>query len=357
MSCRLLEGITVLDLSRLLPGPLATWHLRRLGAEVLKIEAPGEGDYARVIGPMHGNSSIFYEHLNQGKKVVTLDLKSRGGRDAFFGYVDESDVVVESFRPTVLARLGLGFDQLRARNARVSLVSISGYGHSGMMAQAAGHDINYLALSGWLHELLPAQGMPVPPNVQIGDVFGGALMAAFAAVSRILDARRTGAGTHVDVSMTATLLSSNIMPLINARAALPPSTAGTGLLNGGVPCYGIYRTSDNRFVAVGALELKFWSKLCEVIDRADLASRHWQRGQEVGGAEAWAIRDELAKIFKSNTLSHWQEVFADVDCCVTPVLRVDEAIVGTAANRCPPGGGGASGSIDDVIRDPLTIVA
>jgi len=322
----MLAGISVLDLSRLLPGPLATWHLAGLGARVTKIERDGNGDYARQIGPRHGQVSYFYRYLNEGKDIVSLDLGGAEGRADLLQRASAADLVLESFRPGVLDRLGVGFDRLREANRRICLVSISGYGGEGGLAAAAGHDINYLALSGWMSELMPAQGEPTLPGVQIGDVLGGAMTAAFAAVSALLHARRTGTGCHAEVSMTAALIASNALGLTYARAGAERAGPGQDLLSGGVPCYGLYRTRDGRYLAVGALEWKFWLRLCEILRRVDLASRHWQNGQEIAGADAHAVRAELEGIFAGETLSHWQQVFSGTDCCVTPVLRMDEVL-------------------------------
>ncbi|MHB8812775.1 MAG: CaiB/BaiF CoA transferase family protein [Steroidobacteraceae bacterium] len=322
----LLAGTSVLDLSRLLPGPLATWHLAGLGASVAKIERAPDDDYARRVGPLDGEASHFYRHLNEGKDIVPLDLGSAQGRAALLERVSTGDLVVESFRPGVLERLGLGFDRLYEANPSVCLVSISGYGSEGGMAAAAGHDINYLALSGWMSELMPAYGEPTLPGVQIGDVLGGALTAAFAAVSALLHARRTGVGCHVDVSMTAALIASNPLGLSYARAGAERAAPGRDLLSGGVPCYGLYRTRDGRYLAVGALEAKFWVRFCEVLGRTDLAVRHWQNDQEIAGTDACAVRAELERVFAGETLSHWQQVFSKADCCVTPVLRMDEVL-------------------------------
>jgi crotonobetainyl-CoA:carnitine CoA-transferase CaiB-like acyl-CoA transferase len=210
---QLLSGITVLDLSRLLPGPLSTWHLQCLGVKVIKIEHPVSGDYARAIGPVDGGDSLLYRHLNGEKLTRRLNLKDDDDRRQFLELVRGSDAVVESFRPGVMERLGVGFNDLRAMNPRISLVSISGYGRTGAMADAAGHDINYMALSGWLYELLhPTR--PHMPNVQAGDVFAGALNAALALVSAILAARTSGRGHHLDVSITAGLLASLLMPMV-----------------------------------------------------------------------------------------------------------------------------------------------
>jgi alpha-methylacyl-CoA racemase len=321
----LLAGITVLDLSRLLPGPLATWHLAALGAKVLKIEPP-DGDYVRGIGPMDGDTSFLYRHLNEGKEIASLDLSRIEGQTAFREWLRRADLVLESFRPGVLARMGFGFDRLREINPRISLVSISGFGAEGPLAQKAGHDLNYLALSGWLQELLPPEGEPALPNLQIGDVVGGAMTAAFASVSALFHAARTGSGIHVDVSVTAALTSINILPLAYARAGMRPPALGHDLLNGGLPCYGLYRTQDGRYLAVAALESKFWARLCDALGRPDLVNRHWQSGQQIGGEDARALREELTRLFAEKPLAHWSGLFADLDCCVTPVLRIDEVL-------------------------------
>ncbi len=322
----LLAGASILDLSRLLPGPLATWHLAGLGARVVKVESPAIGDYAKQIGPLDGEISYFYRHLNANKHIVALDLATAEGRAAFLERASAADLVVESFRPGVLDRLGVGFARLREANPRLCLISISGYGSAGRMAAAAGHDINYLALSGWMSELMPLHGEPSPPAVQIGDVLGGALTAAFAAVSALLHARSSGAGCHVDVSMTAALISSNPLGLAYAMGHVERPGPGRDLLSGGAPCYGLYRTRDGRYLAVGALESKFWVKLCKVLGRTDLAGRHWQNGQEIGGEDARQVREELARIFAAEPAAHWQRAFAESDCCVTPVLRMDEVL-------------------------------
>lgn len=322
----LLAGVTILDLSSLLPGPLATWHLAGLGASVVKIESPSRGDYARELGPTGGETSLFYKLLNEDKEILPLELTEAADRSVFLERLRRSDLVVESFRPGVLERLELGFDRIHAVNPRACLVSITGYGREARMAKRAGHDINFMALSGWLNELVCGQDRPALPNVQIADIMGGALTAAFAAVSAVLCAQRTGIGCHVDISMTEALTSCNILPLAYARAGVPPPPSGKDLLNGGVPCYGLYRTSDGRYLAVGALESKFWDALCATIGRSDLARRHWQRGQEIGGDDARAVRGELERLFAQKPLAHWEALLAGVDCCVTAVLRMDEVL-------------------------------
>ncbi|MGL4576400.1 MAG: CaiB/BaiF CoA transferase family protein [Burkholderiaceae bacterium] len=324
----LLKGIRILDLTRLLPGPLCTWHLQSVGAEILKIEPPGEGDYAKTMGDLDADGvSFFYKHLNAGKTIQTLDLKTPQDHARLLELAKTADAVIESFRPGVMARLNLSHTQLAAVNPRINLISISGYGQSGAMSGAAGHDINYMAASGMLHEFIGEDDQPVLPNLQFGDVLGGAVTAAFMTVSAILSAKQTGRGSHVDVSMTASLQAGNVMPLFETLAHGKPKAAGQSLLNGGVPCYGIYRTADNRFLAVGALELKFWQTLCDAIDRPDLRDAHWQLGQRIGSADAQQVRKALAQVFATRSMQDWTAHFAKFDCCVTPVLRLDEVLM------------------------------
>jgi crotonobetainyl-CoA:carnitine CoA-transferase CaiB-like acyl-CoA transferase len=326
-----LAGVRVLDLTRLLPGPAATRHLADLGADVIKIEDPGPGDYARDMlrssaDREAGRPSLFFRSLNRGKTEVRLDLKLPEGREALIEHVRHADVLIESFRPGVMARLGLGWDTLRSANPALVMCSISGYGQDGPLAHAAGHDINYVGYAGMLDQLAGADGAPIVPNVQIGDLLGGALTAVVGILAALVDARATGRGRYIDVSMTDSVFAHNLMAFFAVGARGKASRAGTDLLNGGVPCYGVYRTADDRFMAVGALELKFWQTMCDVIGRPAWKDRHWSLGQRIGGEDARAIHDELAALFRTATQAEWTARFADADCCVTPVLRMEEAM-------------------------------
>lgn len=320
-----LAGIRVLDLTRLLPGPAATMHLADMGAQVIKIEDPGPGDYARVMGQVRNEVSQFFVAVNRGKQFIRLDLKDAAQRERLLAMVEQADVLVESFRPGVMDKLGLGWSALRERNPKLVMCSISGYGQDGPYAQLAGHDINYIGYAGMLEQTAGADGAPVLPNLQVGDLLGGAQSALQGMLAALVAVKMGGAGRHVDVSMTDAVLAHNLMPLVainNGRAAVP----GRDLLTGGVPCYNVYRTSDGRHMAVGALELKFWQACCDVLQRPDLKTRHWQLGQEIGGADALALKSELDAIFGARTLAEWTELFAAADCCVTPVLRTAEAL-------------------------------
>jgi alpha-methylacyl-CoA racemase len=327
-----LAGVTVIDLTRLLPGPMATRHLADLGARIIKVQSPdpAQADYAKTMGAaqdMDGDSTYFYRHCNAGKSDLTLDLKQTSDRATLLEICKTADVVIESFRPGVMAKLGLSFEALQAVNLGISLVSITGYGQHGAWAGAAGHDINYMALSGQLHELSDAQGNITLPNIQYGDLLGGAMTAAFATVAAVLQAKLQGRGAWMDVSMTASLLAHNVMPLFAVQAAGAPAAAGTALLNGGVPCYRAYRTQDGRQLAVGALELKFWQAFCAAVNRPDWAAQHWNLGShEAGDAGAQTLAGEVAELIASEPLSYWTALFNTVDCCTTPVLRMDEAL-------------------------------
>jgi alpha-methylacyl-CoA racemase len=327
-----LKGITVIDLTRLLPGPMTTRHLADLGATIIKVQSPdpAQADYAKTMGAaqdMDGDATYFYRHCNAGKEDLTLDLKQAEGRATLLDLCKTADVLIESFRPGVMTKLGLSLEALQAVNPAISLVSITGYGQHGAWASAAGHDINYMALSGQLHELCNAAGDIALPNIQYGDLLGGAMTAAFATVSAVLHSKLQGRGCWMDVSMTASLLAHNVMPLFAVQATGKPPAAGKALLNGGVPCYRAYRTGDGRQLAVGALELKFWQTFCGAVKRPDWAAQHWSLGShEAGDATAQALANDVASLIASEPLEHWTNLFKTVDCCTTPVLRLDEAL-------------------------------
>ncbi len=332
-----LRGLRVLDLTRLLPGPLATLRLAEMGADVLKIEEPGGGDPARAMmqapsDRAKGMPSAFYRLVNRGKRETRLDLKTETGRTVLNALVREAHVLVESFRPGVMERLGLDYAALAKINPKLVYCSITGYGAKGPFSQRPGHDINYLAYAGVLDQIATPEGTPVIANIQIADLLGGALPAVTRILAALWQVSRGGEGTFVDISMTHAIHADNIVAqatLANARngdpAAADALRAGHGLLNGGVPCYNVYRTADERWLAVGALELKFWERLCRALGRPDWASRHWSLGQAIGGPDAVALTAELAAHIATQRLDAWIELLEPRDCCVAPVLTVEEA--------------------------------
>ena len=316
-----LAGVRVLDLTRLLPGPMATLYLADLGADVVKIEDTGAGDYARTLDPVGPQPNAVFVALNRGKRSVSLDLRHADGRAAFLALARTADIVVEGFRPGVVTALGVDHAAVRQVNERIVYCSLTGYGQDGPRAGAAGHDINYLGYAGVLEQCGATGGPPVLGNVQIADLLGGAAPAAIAMLAALIAARLRGEGRYVDVAMADGALAHNVFALhaLAQHGAVAPR--GDDLLTGGVPCYGVYATQDGRHLAVGALERKFWDALCTALQRPDLCDGHLARG--IAGRR---VRDELARIFAGATQAQWVERLAGVDCCVTPVQDLAAAL-------------------------------
>jgi alpha-methylacyl-CoA racemase len=324
-----LAGIRVLDLTRLLPGPMCTLHLADLGADVIKIEDTGAGDYARSLPtsamalPLATNASMtaWYRAINRNKRSLAVDLKTAEGHAAFIALARNADVVVEGFRPGVVGSLGVDYPTLCAVNPRIVYCALSGYGQTGPRALAAGHDINYLGYAGVLDATGARGGAPALANLQVADLLGGAATAAIGILGALLGAQRFGEGRHIDVAMADAVLAHQIVALGSLDDTGTDAPRGEDLLTGGVPCYGVYATRDGRWLAVGALEAKFWRALCDALERADLVSAQFATGPE--GAK---VRDALADIFAARTRDEWCECLAGVDCCVTPVLAFAEAL-------------------------------
>jgi len=323
-----LDGVRVLDLSRLLPGPVCTLHLADLGADVVKVEDTGAGDYARSLGlaPTDGRvvsdaASAFFRMVNRNKRSLALDLKAPAGREAFLRLAQRADVIVESFRPGVVDKLGVGYAAVAARNPRIVYCSITGYGQTGPYRDRAGHDINYLGYAGVLDQTGTSGGPPALSNLQVADLLGGSMNASTAILAALFGASRTGQGSHVDVAMTEGSLAHNIFALHAIESLGRVQARGADLLTGGVPCYGVYATQDGRYLAVGALEGKFWRVLCEAIDRPDLIA-----GQLSTGHAGALVRQQLAAVFAQQTQAQWIERLADIECCVSPVLSLDESL-------------------------------
>jgi crotonobetainyl-CoA:carnitine CoA-transferase CaiB-like acyl-CoA transferase len=316
-----LQGVRVLDLTRLLPGPVATLHLADMGADVIKIEDHGDGDYARTMGEGAEDVSHFYRSVNRNKRGLRLDLKQAEGRAVFLRLARDADVIVESFRPGVTDKLGIGFEAVRAVNPKTVYCAISGYGQTGPLAMAAGHDLNYIGLSGVLEQIGVDGGQPAIPNLQIGDLLGGALSGAMGILAALFDAQRCGKGRFVDVAMSDAVLAHHLFPLFALQSATGLAERGADRLNGGDAGYGVYVTADNRYMAVAPLEEKFWQRFCDALGRADWKQHHGARG-----AAASQLRRALDALFVSQTQAYWTACFARVDCCVTPVLNVAEAL-------------------------------
>ncbi len=310
-----LDGLRVLDLSRLLPGPYATLVLADLGAEVVKVEDPRGGDYLRWQPPLIGVQSGAFHALNRNKRSLALDLKAEGGAQVLLRLARSSDVLVESFRPGVLDRLGAGHDALRSASPRLVVCAITGYGQTGPSRDLAGHDLNYAAVAGALAMNGPV-AHPLPFGIQPADMGG-----AWAAVAGILAAlhRRasTGEGALVDVSLTEAVLGMMTAQLGMAAARGSPLRRGREVLSGAAACYRTYRTRDGGFVALGALESQFFARFCEAVGRPELAER--QHDDEGRGP-----LPELEALFATRTRDEWARLGRERDLCLTPVLEGDE---------------------------------
>ncbi len=301
----MLQGIRILDLTRLLPGGYCTLLLADLGADVVKVEAPGHGDPLRGVP----GGEVYFDALHRGKRSVALRLRSDAGRRAVERLAAASDVLVEGFRPGVMERFGLGWSRLSAVNARLVYCAITGYGSDGFLRGRAGHDLNYLARAGVLSLMPKAEGTPVIPAVQVADL-GGAVTAAFAIAAALLERSRTGRGRRLEVSMTDVVRSWLSLPLAAARAGITGAD-----LTGGWPCYHVYPVRDG-FMTVAALETRFWLNFCQAIGREDLGPRQ---------ADPAAVR-EVAAALRPRSRAEWMAHFGDRDVCVEPCLRLEEII-------------------------------
>lgn len=317
-----LKSIRVLDLTRLLPGPYCTMLLADFGAEVTKVEQPGLGDYARFIGPKSaGGSSAFFNSLNRNKQSVTLDLKTPSGKEALLKLVDETDVLIESFRPGVMEKLGLDYDTLKQRRPELIYCAITGYGQTGPYKDLPGHDLNYLSYAGLLDLMGKSDGDPVVPGTTIADIAGGALPATTGILMSLIHRQKTNEGQYVDIGMMDGVISllQTVLPDYLASGNLPKR--GSQLLDGGHANYNIYQTKDERYLAVGAVEEKFWVNFCTTINRTDLipllnAPLH----------EQYQLKADIQKVIMTKSLSEWVDAFSNIEACVSPVNTLAEMV-------------------------------
>lgn len=315
---RPLEGIKVLDLSTMLPGPLCTMMLADFGAEVIKIEPPKGGDLFRAAKPALKDTSGAYLLVNRNKKSLTLNLKSDQGREIFRRLAAEADVVVEGFRPGVVKRLGVDYDTLQAINPRLVYCSISGYGQDGPYAQYSGHDNNYISYAGILGMTARKGQVPTLPGVQVADVGGGTLMAIIGILMALMARHHTGKGQHVDISMLDGAIAW--LPIIASTSFFSDSvpTAGSTKLTGSHACYEVYETKDDGFISLGPIEPHLWANLCRYFGKEEFIP--WQNQLDK--------QDEMFAFLRAQFLTkdrdEWVRILNEVDVCIAPVLRVDE---------------------------------
>lgn len=318
----LLKGITVLDLTRLLPGPMATMHLADQGADVIKVEDRAKGDYARSDLALGKSMSALFHAVNRGKKSVALDLKATSDKAAFLQLVDGADVVVESFRPGVMESLGLGPATLRNRNPALIVCSITAYGQSGPLATHPAHDNNMCGYNGVADQFARSDDNQIAaPNFQIADIAGGGLTAVMAITMALLRREREGLGATIDLAMSEASLAAAVMPFAMRQAFGATPKAGQDILTGALACYGYFRCKDDKHIAVGALEPKFWRAFCAAVGRPE-----WIMRQMSLADAAEDLRAEMSELFLTKTRDEWAEKLEPVKACVTPVLSLEEAI-------------------------------
>lgn len=313
-----LQGIKVLDLTRLLPGPFCSLILADFGAEVIKIEQPGQGDYLRWFEPLKGDTSGIFLLLNRNKKSLTLNLKSPQAKEIFYQLAREADVVMEGFRPGVAKKMGIDYDTLKGINPRIVYCSISGYGQDGPYVALPGHDLNYISYAGVLGLTGRPQEGPVPPGAQIGDIGGGTLMATIGILLALMARQHTGKGQFVDIAMLDGVVSW--LPLVAGEffvSGVAPGLAGTRV-TGRYACYDVYPTKDGGYLSLGALEEHFWERICRYFGKEEYIP--WQFVDE----KQEELRAFLKKQFLQKTRDEWVVILQKEDTCCAPVYNLAE---------------------------------
>ncbi|MCE7510202.1 CaiB/BaiF CoA transferase family protein [Alloalcanivorax xenomutans] len=315
-----LNSLKVLDFSTLLPGPFGTLILADMGADVLRIESPTRPDFVRLLPPSVNGVSAAHAYLNRSKRAMALDLKQPEGIEIVHRLVRDYDIVVEQFRPGVMDKLGLGYEALKAINPGLIYCSITGYGQTGPYRDRAGHDLNYLSIAGMTGYNGRRDSGPAPMACQVADVAGGSCHAVMAILAAVIHRQQTGEGQYLDISMTDAAFSLHALTAPGALVAgEDPELEGTKL-NGG-SFYDCYRTSDGRYLSVAGLEPQFFSRFCEAIQRPDLTAKGLSFSPQVVDE----VKGAIAEAIGAHPLEHWLRVFAEVDCCVEPVLSFSEA--------------------------------
>ncbi len=315
-----LQGLMIIDLTRLLPGPLCTMLMGDYGAEVVKIEDHNAGDPTRFVGRYFEGSGSFFRQLNRNKKSLAVNLKTEEGRAAVKKLAEKSDVLIEGFRPGVMNRLGLSYSELSRLNRRLVYASLTGYGQEEPYRDRAGHDINYTALSGVLDLSAEKGGSPQMPAIQVADIAGGAMMALSGIMIALYQREQSGRGSFTDISMTRGLLPWLTLAASAVNSSEDTARRGSGPITGAFACYNIYETADGKYMSLGALEPVFWQNFCEAVGRKQwVALQFEQEGRE-------RLIREVQDLFKNKTRAQWENLFADGDACCEPVLSLEEAV-------------------------------
>jgi len=323
-----MEGITVLDLSRLLPGPFCSMILADLGADVVKVESSLVGDPTRAFPPHVGRESCYFMSVNRNKRSIAINLRRKPGREIVLQLARSADVFLEGFRPGRACLLGLGYDDVRQVKPDIIYCSLSGYGQDGPLRDRAGHDINYIGLGGMLDLLRPKGGAPVMPRVQAADIGGGALYATIGILSGLIARSRSGAGTYIDASIFHGVIASLAFSAAALNSPQAGSQQGHPHLSGVYPCYNVYRTKDGHYMTLGALEPHFWADFCKAIGRDGLVAKQFPPDDERATVVA-----ELERVFSERTRAEWVEFLADKDVCCEPMNTVEEALAHPQTRR------------------------
>lgn len=314
-----LQGIRILDLTRLYPGPLGTMMMADMGADVIKVEDVNAPDYMRYYPPYLENESAGFLAVNRSKRSLAVNLRSEKGVEIFLILLKTADVVIEQFRPGILEGLGIGYETAREVKPDIIYVSITGYGQNGPYADEAAHDINFIGYAGILASTGTPSSGPIIPAPQLGDVAGGAYMSIIACLSALWSREKTGRGQRVDVSMLDGVLPLMTLQMAHYQATKLNMGPGELPLSGGMACYGAYRCADGKYIALGLLEAKFWKLFCDLACRPDWIDKHM-----VMGDESENLRQEIAALFATRTREQWIAAAKDLDVCLTPVLDISE---------------------------------
>ncbi|MEN8137334.1 MAG: CoA transferase [Bacteroidota bacterium] len=316
-----LTGVRILDLSRLLPGPMATQMLGQMGAEVIKIEDPENGDPIRSYPPVENGESLYYLALNRSKRSVALDLYSEEDKNILLSLVEKSDVLIEQFRPGVMKALNLDYDSLKKINPKLIMISLSGYGQFGELYSRAGHDINYMATSGVLDLNRDADGKPVVPDFQLADIAGGSYMLLTAVTTALYSVKNTGEGLHIDLSMTDALLPFTTMSFTRKSRENDIGLYKKAPLSGGLANYDVYKTKDGGWMALGALEPKFWNTFCDAVGK-----KKWKAYLLPEEAHKHGLKTQVIELFLRKTKAEWTEISKKYDMCLTPVSTLEDVL-------------------------------
>ena len=312
-----LQGVVVIDLSRLLPGPLCSLLLADLGASVIKVESHLGGDYMRSFPPMHQNMSGMFAALNRNKRSIALDLKQKNERELLLDLLGNADVLLESFRPGVMERLGLSYDTIKASHPHLIYCSISGYGQTGPLATKAGHDLNFIGQMGLL-SLAGQTDSPTVPVTQISDV-GGSYLGLAHILAALYQREKTQEGCYCDVSLCEGVIPFLTMPWGEMTAASKPNYSPGGMLGGQLPCYCLYQCADLKYLSVACLEVQFWNKFIDA-----LKLDHIRGSAFATGLEGTRVKREIEAVLSQKNRDQWVDFFTPANCCVEPVLTLEE---------------------------------